>query len=136
MAIRDDFNSTLEHHEFVSDTETAENMTKTILGVITSSLGEQRAEELTGALPNYLNYETLRSHQVSQNSAVPATAIQELKNNFDVAEGQARRILADTLTVLKGEASGLVSEIIQELPDEWSECFDQPESLLESEEAG
>ena len=117
MQITDSYQEILETLDFVDSQEEAKEITKTVLGMIATSLSEQ--------LPDYLDYETLRGTPQETDNIFPAQCIDILQDEFNLDENNARALLNQVVEITIREAKGEVSDIIKDLDDEWKEVFDE-----------
>ena len=125
MQITDSYQEVLETLDFIDSKDEAEEVSKTILGMIASSLSEQEAREFCAELPDYLDYETLRGEPQSREQILPEKAIQILQQKFNFEESDAKAALNQVIAITLREAKGEVSDLVKDLDDEWKEYFDQ-----------
>lgn len=125
MQITDSYQEILETLDFIDSQDEAEEITKTILGMIATSLSEKEAREFTAQLPDYLDYKTLRGEPQRRERLLPGKVIQVLQQKFGWNEDDARAALNQVTAITAREAKGEVSDILKDLEDEWKEYFDQ-----------
>ncbi|NBC64485.1 MAG: DUF2267 domain-containing protein [Bacteroidetes bacterium] len=129
MQITDSYQEIIEMLDFVHTKDQAGEVTKAILGMISSSLTDQEARELAAQLPDYLDYETLRGEPQEQDNILPEECIEILRDKFSFDENQARAVLNQVIGITVREAKGEVSDLVKDLDNEWKEYFDQTPGL-------
>lgn len=125
MQIKDSYQEIVETLDFVDTQDQAGEVTKAILGMISSSLTDREAREFAAQLPDYLDYETLRGDPQEQDNILPEQCIENLRDKFSFDENQARAALNHVIGITVREAKGEVSDIVKNLDNEWKEYFDQ-----------
>lgn len=125
MQVTDSYQEIIETLDFIDSQEEAREATKTVLGLITSSLSDQEAREFTAQLPDYLDYETLRGSPQERDQIRPDECLEILRDKFELEEDQTRALLNQVVGITLREAKGEVSDIVKDLDDEWKEYFDQ-----------
>lgn len=129
MQITDSYQEIMETLDFVNSQDEAREMTKSILGMISSSLTDQEAREFTAQLPDYLDYETLRGDPQETDQILPDECLQILQNKFNLNKDDARAALNQVIGITVREAKGEVSDIVKDLDNEWKEYIDQTPRL-------
>lgn len=122
---RDYYKEAVQAIDFVEDEDMAEEAVKAVLGILSSKISEQEAREFTADLPEYLNYDILRGHQVNPAPATPADTIEIVADKFDLEKEEARYLMLEIIGVTKEQNSGEISDIAAELSSDWQEALDR-----------
>jgi uncharacterized protein (DUF2267 family) len=106
--------------EFIPDRDTADAAVKAVLGILASRLEEPEARMLTEKLPEPLNLERLRGHQVRPHGISVEQYISEVGEQFRLSEDQAEILIKTVLHLVKDELGAVtVSEFESLLPADW-----------------
>ncbi len=87
--------------DFVQDNETADAMTKAVLGIVCSSVDEPIAHQLTENLPEPLTVENLRSHQAHKEHPTLDSYVQEIRTQFGISDSQAVDLIDHVVRITK-----------------------------------
>jgi len=110
--------------DFVPDEKRADAMIKSVLGHFAGRMSEDHARNFTSDLPDPLNYETLRGHQINVTSILPDQYIVDLSKQFDIRYDQADTLTRTIFHTLKKDILKEKSSFWQEyLPEEWAELI-------------
>jgi uncharacterized protein (DUF2267 family) len=110
--------------DFVPDEKKADAMIKSVLGHFAGRMIEDHAMKFTADLPEPLDYETLRGHQINVTAISPDQYITDLSKQFDIRNDQAETLTRTIFHTLKKDILKEKSSFWQEyLPEEWAELI-------------
>jgi len=107
--------------DFVSDENRADAMIKSVLGHFASRMREEHAMKFTEGLPEPLDYEMLRGHQVYVSTIPLDQFIINVKEQFDIRDDQVQTLVKTIFHTLKVDILKEKSSFWQQwLPPEWA----------------
>jgi len=107
--------------DFVTDENRADAMIKSVLGQYASRMEEEHATKFTADLPEPLDYEKLRGHQIYVSSISLEQFINNISDQFDIRNDQAQTLLKTIFHCLKVDILKEKSSLWQQwLPPEWA----------------
>jgi len=105
--------------DFIEDDDAADAAIKAVLGILSSSLEEDKARKITDALPYPLKIETLR-RQADINPATYDDCVAQIAKQFQMEDGNARELVDAVLRSTRAALGGQrLSEVEDILPDSW-----------------
>lgn len=112
--------------DFIDSSNAADAAVKTVLGLLTTTLDESAARELTRELPDSLGYDRLRGHQRRPCHVSAKDCVEQIAMQFELAESRANDLIR---CVVSAASRSLVSEahcrIEQRLPGDWKALLDE-----------
>lgn len=107
--------------DFVLDENRADAMIKSVLGQFASRMKEDHAMKFTADLPEPLNYEKLRGHQVFVTSISLDQFVTNVSEQFDLRNDQVQTLLRTIFHTIKIDILKEKSSFWQQwLPPEWA----------------
>lgn len=111
---------------FIGNEERADAAVKATMGIVASNMSEEDAKEFVNYLPEPLTLDRLRNHQVYQNKVSPKDHIQIVATQFNIAEGEAQKLVENVLSATKqGLSQEQVKTWKQKMPEDWSAFLDK-----------
>ena len=125
MQIKDYYVPVIHEFEFIDTEEEAKRTIKTVLGILASSVSDETAQDFAAQLPDWLEYGSLRGGDEDWADRKPEDCIEVLKDAYSLEENQASALMRKVIAITVQNSTGDLSKLIQELPDEWEEIFNQ-----------
>lgn len=118
------FRKNIDRLDFIDGPTEADAAIKTVLGVMTSRLDEQRARDFTGRLPDPLDFDALRSHQQGELDVSAEAFVGQISNQFKLNDDESRRLI-DTIMRRTREVVGdqVFNEVCRSLPADWQDMM-------------
>lgn len=112
--------------EFIPDEATADAAVKAVLGILVSRMDEEEARRLCDTLPQPLDYDTLRGHQVRPLDISVDQYFIEIGNQFNLDYNQARVLVTRVLHCVKESLDRpTIDEIEEGLPNDFVQAIEQ-----------
>lgn len=113
--------------DFVRSEARADAMIKAVLGILCSLVDENLAHLLCDRLPDPLNAETLRRHQVRKDQPSFPEYIQEIRTQFGINSDQAFEVVDSVLRITHDAVGEYVwSRFTSALPADLSQAIRKP----------
>lgn len=106
---------------FIANPDQADTAIKSVLGHLASRLEEPQAQKMTQNLPEPLNLQKLRSHQVDVTDISADQFLGDLCDQMQLNREQANQLVHTVFHIAKDAiGSDTVNEIQTNLPDDWA----------------
>lgn len=107
--------------DFVPDEKTADAMIKSVLGHFASRMKETQAKQFTKDLPEPLNYNKLRGHQINITEISLDQFANNIQDEFNITNDQVQTLVRTIFHLVKSDTP--IENIVvweQGLPSEWA----------------
>lgn len=112
--------------EFIKDEQTADAAIKAVLGILASRMEEEDARKLCQSLPQPLDCNILRGHQVRPLEISVDQYFIEIGNQFNLDYNQARVLVTRVLHCVKESLERpVIDEVEEGLPGDWSRTLEE-----------